>query len=146
MGEIRWLQQVNLLYTLDGKPQIKTGGEFKLDNGSPYFDEAPWYTPGESHCFDNPRLDTRSSSTSASMFFQARTWLMWTPPGTDHIAVPIQKFEYGYDVSANWDPVAHDWNMTNRDKRGRVVGGNQPINGEDTDELPKWWDKLTNGR
>jgi hypothetical protein len=131
-GQISWVQLVrgwSDAYVDISNPS-GPGYEYMLDNVYPY-------SVGVLEPDDRP---TRGAPEAHHVFirYAFKDWLMWKPPGTDSIAVPIQRWEWFIWAQANWDSTTRKWTPSS------VPGATRTFSGTDTNNFPCWSHLWTN--
>jgi hypothetical protein len=131
VGEISWVQLIrgtNDAYngTNDSDPH-GPGDQYWLDTRYPY-NEVPGRTWGN----DGPLV---GGYNHLRINFEFLDWLMWTPPGNDSIAVPIQSWRWNARAMADGDTASHLWTSVFRTPASSIHPGN-------TKDFPFWHARL----
>jgi hypothetical protein len=109
-----------------------TNGQYWLDNDYPY----PGFTaafPGGPHWrgYDSPSIEVTGYLGAAKLGLNwcFEDWLMWRPPGTNSISIPIQTWSWYAWGHADWDGAR--WSVYS-------VFAGTAFHGVDTCEFPEW--------
>jgi hypothetical protein len=73
--------------------------------------------------------------TEAAVNYDFKDWLIWTPPGLDSIAVPIQSWRWDARAMADGDTTTHIWTSVFSTPSSSIHPGN-------TKDFPFWRHRL----